>query len=141
MRLVKVLMFATLAACVGAPALADVVVVVSAKSPITTLSQNQTVNIFLGKSNRFPDETPALPVDQREGAAVRDEFYSRFAGKSAAQVKAHWSKIIFTGRGRPPAEVENSGEVKKRVAANPGAIGYIDKSALDANVKMVTILP
>jgi ABC-type phosphate transport system substrate-binding protein len=33
--------------------------------------------------------------------------------------------------------VSNSAEVKKFVASNPDAIGYIDRSALDASVKAV----
>src|SRR5580692_9895378 len=79
---------------------ADVVAVVSSKSPVTTLSKNQVMDIFLGKRTSFPDGSSAVPIDQTEGSAVRDEFYSRIAGMSPAQVKAFWSKIIFTGRGQ-----------------------------------------
>jgi ABC-type phosphate transport system substrate-binding protein len=116
---------------------ADVVVVVSASNPVAALTRNQAVDIFLGKSSRFPDGNPAVPIDQAEGAAARDEFYLSFAGKSAAQVNAHWSKMIFTGRGRPPREVANDAEVKKRLADNPNAIGYLDQSQVDASVKVL----
>ena len=119
----------------------DVVAVVSAKSAVTTLSKSQVANIFLGKTARFPDGSQALPIDQSEGAAARDEFYTKFTGKSAAKLKAHWSTIIFTGRGRPPREVANDGDVKKLLANNHNAIGYVDKSALDAAVKVVPISP
>ncbi len=89
------------------------VAVVSAKSPVGTLGKNEIADIFLGKASRFPDGHPAVPVDQAEGSPARDEFYLHFAGKSPAQLKAHWSKIIFTGRGQPPREVGNGVEVKK----------------------------
>ncbi|MDP2093815.1 MAG: phosphate ABC transporter substrate-binding protein, partial [Hydrogenophaga sp.] len=59
---------------------AEVVAVVSAKSPVVTLSKNQVVDIFLGKASRFPDGRLAVPVDQDEGSAARDEFYATFAG-------------------------------------------------------------
>ena len=118
-------------------ALADVVAVVSAKSPVTTLSKDQVVDIFLGKASRFPDGSPAVPIDQVEGSAARDEFYLKSAGKSPAQLKAHWSKIIFTGRGQPPKEVVNSVEVKKRLVENPNAIGYIEQNLVDGSVKVV----
>ena len=55
----------------------------------------------------------------------------------AAQVKAIWSKILFTGRGVPPKQLLDSAAVKKAVAANPKAVGYIEKSAVDASVKVV----
>jgi len=116
---------------------AEVVAVVSAKNPVTMLSKNQVVDIFLGKTSRFPDGTPAVPIDQEEGSAARDEFYATFAGKSPAQLKAHWSKIIFTGRGQPPMAVSTSIEVKKHVVETPNAIGYIDKTLVDGSVKVL----
>lgn len=142
MRKLKHAALVSLVLCLSAvPAFAEVVVVVSDRSPVTTLSKNQITDIFLGKNSRFPDGNQAVPIDQGEGSSVRDQFYATFIGKSAAQVKAHWSKIIFTGRGQPPAEVSNGSEVKKRLAGNPAAVGYIDKSELDASVKALTISP
>jgi ABC-type phosphate transport system substrate-binding protein len=111
--------------------------VVSAKSPIVALSKAQVADIFLGKAIRFPDGTKAVPIDQAEGLAVRDEFYDKVAGKSAAQIKAYWSKIIFTGRGQPPPNVSNAIEMKKRLVENPAAIGYIDRDLVDESVRMV----
>jgi ABC-type phosphate transport system substrate-binding protein len=119
------------------PTMADVVAVVSSKSAVTTLNKNQIADIFLVKSARFPDGSPAAPIDQAEGAAVRDEFYVKVVGKTASQIKAYWSKIIFTGRGQPPPSVSNSIEMKKRISDNPAAIGYIDRSQVDDSVRVV----
>jgi len=116
---------------------ADVVAVVSAKSQATSLSKAQVADIFLGKAIRFPDGTRAIPIDQAEGSAARDEFYDKVAGKTAAQIKAYWSKIIFTGRGQPPPTVANTIEMRKRIGENPAAIGYIDRSMVDDTVKVV----
>jgi ABC-type phosphate transport system substrate-binding protein len=116
---------------------ADVVAVVSSTSTITSLSNAQVTDIFLGKVNRFPNGTLAVPIDQVEGSPARDEFYATFASKSAAQVKSLWAKIIFTGRGQPPKAVSNSAEVKKLLAANPQTIGYIERSSVDNSVKIL----
>ena len=123
----------------GAPAAADVVAVVSAKSTVTTLTKSQLVDIFMGKTARFPDGSQAVPIDQSEGTMVRNEFYRTVAGKTAAQIKAHWSKIIFTGRGQPPQAAAGSSEIKKRVVANPHTIGYIEPDLLDESVRAVTL--
>jgi hypothetical protein len=124
------------AAAVGV-ARADVVAVVSSKSQITTLSKNQIVDIFLGKRTRFPDGSSAIPIDQAEGSAARDEFYARLADMSAAQVKAFWARIIFTGRGQPPRTVTTSLEAKRLVVADTNAISYIDQSLVDSTVRVV----
>jgi ABC-type phosphate transport system substrate-binding protein len=119
------------------PVMADVVAVVSSKSAVTTLSKSQVIDIFLAKSVRFPDGSPAVPIDQIEGAAARDAFYANFSGKSAAQMKAYWSKIIFTGRGQPPKSVSNGDEIKKLLIQNPSAIGYIERSLVDDSVRIL----
>lgn len=116
---------------------ADIVAVVSSKSAITALSKIQIMDIFLGKRTRFPDGSLALPIDQTEGSAARDEFYAKFADMSPAQLKAFWSKIIFTGRGQPPKTVTTSLEAKKLLLTNPDAISYIDRSMVDSSLRVV----
>jgi ABC-type phosphate transport system substrate-binding protein len=116
---------------------ADVVAVVSKTSTITSLSNAQLTDIFLGKVSRFPNGALAVPIDQVEGSPARDEFYAIFASKSPAQVKSLWAKIIFTGRGQPPKTVSNSSAVRKLLAANPQAIGYIERSSVDNSVKIL----
>ncbi len=116
----------------------DVVVIVSRESAVTALTRDQVADLFLGKLSRFPGGAKAVPLDQPEGSALRNAFYSGFAGKSDAQVKAHWSKIIFTGRGQPPAEVPDSQTARRRVAADPGAIAYIERSLADESVRIVS---
>lgn len=119
--------------------LADVLVVTGAKSPSTTLSKNQVSDVFLGKVVSLPDGSSAAPIDQPESSPLRDEFYSKVANKSAAQAKAHWAKLYFTGRGVPPREGTDSGDIKRILNSTPGAIGYIEQSALDSSVKVVFV--
>ena len=118
-------------------AVSDVVAVVSAKSNVTALSKNQIVDIFLGNTSLLPNGEKAIPIDQAEGSAARDEFYAKFTGKSAAQMKAHWSKIIFTGRGQPPKEAAFSSDAKKRIVDNPNAIGYLESNMVDSSVRVL----
>ena len=112
-----------------------VAAVVSAKNSITTLSKSQIADIFWGKANRFPNGSLAVPIDQSEGSAERDDFYEKLAGKSPAQMKTYWAKVIFTGRGQLPKAVLDSIEMKARVASDPQAIGYMDVSLLDDGVR------
>ncbi len=119
------------------PAIADVVPVVSVKSPITVLTRDQVADIFLGRSTRYPNGDRAMPIDQLESSVARDDFYARFTGKLPAQVKAHWSKVIFTGRGQPPPEASSETELKKRLTSDPHAIGYVERTAADASLRVV----
>jgi ABC-type phosphate transport system substrate-binding protein len=120
---------------------AGLVVVVSARSPVATLRADQVAEIFLGQAGRFPDGGEAVALDQVVGSPLRNEFYAKVAAKSPALLKAYWSKMIFTGRGQPPREAPGSSAVRRLVADNPSLIGYIDRSALDASVKPVLVVP
>jgi ABC-type phosphate transport system substrate-binding protein len=116
-------------ALAAAAANAEVAVIVSAKSTATTMTPDEIANIYLGKS------TAMKPVDN--ATPVRSQFYTKVAGKDEAQVKAIWSKLVFTGKATPPKEMASSADVVKAVAADPNAIGYVDKAAVDASVKVV----
>jgi ABC-type phosphate transport system substrate-binding protein len=116
-------------------AAAEVVIVVNPKNAATHMTPEQASQFFLGKSTMF------TPVDQSESSAIRAEFYKKVADKEPSQVKAIWSKLVFTGKGTLPKEYPSNAEVKKAVAADPNGIGYIDKSAVDASVKVIATLP
>jgi ABC-type phosphate transport system substrate-binding protein len=133
----RVLFGLALCLVLGGTVMADVVAVVSSKNPVATLSKSQVADIFLGKTVRFPDGALAEPIDQEEGSPARDEFYATFTGKSPAQIKSHWTKIIFTGRGQPPKAVANSVAVRRLIAANPQVISYIERTAVDSSVKVL----
>jgi ABC-type phosphate transport system substrate-binding protein len=123
--------------CAAQVASAEVVVVVSAKSSVASLTSEQVAQIFLAKSTSFPGGGTAVPIDQDESAAARTEFYTKVAGKDAAQLNAYWSQLLFSGKAQRPAHAPDSAGVKALVAAKPEAIGYIDKSAVDGSVKVV----
>ena len=125
------------AAILGAtvPAMAEVVVVVNPKAAEATMTKEQVAQFFLGKSSAM------TPVDQPEDAPIRGEFYKKVTDKDASQAKALWSKLVFTGKATMPKEAANSAAVKALVAGNPKAIGYMEKSAVDATVKVVFTAP
>ncbi len=120
-----------------ANAQSNVVVVVSSKSAVKSLSAEQTSKIFLGKVVTFPNGQAAVPIDLPEGNTVRDEFYAKVVHKNPSQLTAYWAKVIFTGDGRPPSLQTDSMAVRKAVAHNPNAIGYIEKSAVNRSVRIV----
>ena len=119
-----------LAFLLGGAALADDIVVIAnpAAGPI---SKEQIADLYLARNSAW------TPLDQAAGSSIYAEFYKKLTGRDTAQVKAIWSRILFTGRGVPPKQLIDSAAVKKAVAANPKAVGYIERSAVDASVKVI----
>jgi ABC-type phosphate transport system substrate-binding protein len=115
----------------GVAQAAEIAVIVS---PASTLTKDQISDVFLGKN------TSNSPVDLPEASPVRAAFYSKATGKESAQVKAAWARLVFSGKAQPPKELPDAAAVKKAVAADPKAVGYIEKSAVDGTVKILTSL-
>ncbi len=127
--------FLVLAAAVTAASAAnagDVVVVMAAGAAAP--SKDVIANVYLGRS------TELKPLDLPESSPARQYFYKKATDRDAAQVKAVWSRITFTGQGKPPKELVDAAAVKKAVAADPKAIGYILKADVDSTVKVILSL-
>ncbi len=75
--------------------------------------------------------------NQNEGSAAREAFNDKVLGKSSSQLKAYWSRLIFTGKGTPPKESGSDADVVSLVAKNPNLVGYVDAAAVDGSVKVV----
>lgn len=115
---------------------AETVIIVN-KDNSAAITSEDIAKIYLGKMKSFPGGTSAKPVDHQPGTVLRVGFLDSVVGKTESQMKAYWSRLIFTGKGVPAKVYKSDDEVKKFVAANPDAIGYIDASAVDDTVKVV----
>lgn len=118
---------------------AQVVVIVSAKSPVNSLSRQQVSNIFLGRSHAYPDGTKAIPVDLQNGTGLREEFCEKVHGIAPSQLNAYWSRMIFTGKGNPPKEAIPAEIAVKLTAANAHLISYVDRGWVDSSVRVVLV--
>jgi ABC-type phosphate transport system substrate-binding protein len=115
---------------------AEIAVVVH-PSNAASLDASSLSRIFLGKMKSFPGGGQAVPVNQSEGSSATSEFNSKVLKKSGSQLKAYWSKLVFTGKGTPPKAIGSDAEVISLVSSNPNLIGYVDASAVTGDVKVV----
>ncbi|MDQ7731552.1 phosphate ABC transporter substrate-binding protein [Halomonas sp. SpR1] len=121
------------------PASAEVLVVVAAEAPVTRLTRSDLRDVYLGRRTLMINGVEVVPLDLTEGTAVRSEFYTHYTGQTPAQIKAHWARQIFTGRGQPPQALANSRAVVERLVSDAKSLGYIDSSFLDERLRVVTI--
>ncbi len=124
----------------SAAARADVVVIAGAASPLELRDAAEVARIFLGKSEVTAGGALVVALDQPEGAPARTEFYRQFTGKTPAQVRAYWARLIFTGKGQPPRQLD-AASTAKALAANPRAIAYVDRAAVPSGTRIVFPAP
>ena len=132
----KKMLCASLLTLFAGIAQADIAVIVNPANG-DNISKTDIANLYLAKTKTFPGGKNAIPLDRPEGSAARVEFVTKVIDKDEAQMKAYWSRLIFTGKAVPPKIMESDADVKDLVARNPDAIGFIDAGAADDSVKVV----
>lgn len=121
-------------------AMADIVLVTSAESPIVEISREEAEQLYLGRLSALRNGTPVRLLDLPAGE-IRDNFYLRLLGKNSIQARAYWSRMVFTGRARPPREVSGATELGALMARDPNLIGYIAEEALTPELRVLLRLP
>lgn len=136
MKFSRSIMYFCLLCC--SPAYADVAVIVNIQNT-NTISEEEIKRIFLGKNKSFADGEATLAINLKSGDDTRVEFEQKVLDKTSTQVKAYWSKLIFTGKAKPIKELSSTSEIINFVAENPNAIAYIDAAKSNEKVKVVKV--
>ena len=110
--------------------------VVIAKSATHAPSMDDIKAYFSAIKFTWSDGAKVEVVDQPE-TALAESFYTKLVGKSMSQIRKDWTKLILSGQAAAPTKCAGDDEVKKAVAGNPNAIGFIATSALDGTVKEI----
>ncbi|MDP4537697.1 phosphate ABC transporter substrate-binding protein [Alkalimonas collagenimarina] len=125
-----------LGACLSWPLHAETVVIVVHPSNTADISTDELSRLYLGRTRTFSNGESAVPINLAENQPMRTVFDEKALSRSSAQLKAYWSKLVFTGKGSPPQEADTVDEMVKLVATNPSIIGYVPESAADDRVRI-----
>jgi len=110
-------------------------VVVSKDSPLATFDADEAKKVFLGREAVIAGQSVSV-IYQKDGA-IRTDFETKVLGKTGSDLSAYWSKLIFTGKAAAPDEVAGDAGVKSKLAASPGAVGYVSDAGIDGSVKVL----
>lgn len=119
---------------------ANVVIVVNNSNPVTTVKKSALGRYFLKKTTAWESGTPVVPVDLPAVDPLREEFSGWILKMSPKNVEGHWITESLTGGKSAPEIVNSTALVKKRVASDPGGVGYIDSADVDGSVKVIEIV-
>jgi ABC-type phosphate transport system substrate-binding protein len=116
---------------------ADNVAVIVNKDNDHAINKALIAKIYTGKDKEWSNGDKILLLDLPENSPTRVSFSNDILGKSVSGLKFTWAQMMFSGVAVPPKVVQSDEEVKKYVAENKNAIGYIKASSLDDSVKVV----
>lgn len=120
--------------------MAEVVVVVGHASPVSSLSESQLRQLYLEGAGRIAG-TNVKALDLPEDSRARRAFYQEAVGKTPAQMKSYWARMIFTGRGAPPRTVSGNRAMQVMLENNPELIGYLPADQVSSGLKVLYRFP
>ncbi len=127
--LAVLLALAALALAWAGTAHAEPLAIVSARADgIAALDRETAEQLFLGRRTTLANGRAVTLIDLPAGAE-RDRFYLQLTRKNPSQIRAYWSRLVFTGRAQPPGEAAGIDDARRLVLAAPGAITYLPLSA------------
>lgn len=128
------------AAFSGPASAAEVVLVTAINSRISILSTDEASQLYLGRRTTLEDGTQVSLYDLPIGP-TRDRLYTLLTGKNPSQIRAYWSRQVFTGRALPPREASSQADLPTLLLNDPTAIGYLPDGPLDPRLRVLLKLP
>jgi hypothetical protein len=103
------------------------------------VDRRDVARIFLRARHFWNDGSPIVPLNLEAGSALRAAFVARVLVLDPARLAAYWNEQYFHGV-FPPTVLASSAAVKRYVANDSRAIGYLDAREVDDTVRVVLTL-
>jgi ABC-type phosphate transport system substrate-binding protein len=100
------------------------------------LPLDDVARIFLKKQRFWDDGAPIVPLNREAESRLRERFSRKVFGMSSSALAAYWNDQYFLGT-FPPVTLSSTEAVKRYVASDPNAIGYVEASSVDSTVRVV----
>lgn len=88
-----------------------------------TLPDGQAVHVFV-----LSDDNP-----------IHELFSKKILGVYPHQLRLAWDRAVFSGTGQAPNEVPDEAAMLKAVTSTPGGVGYVKRSSLTNQVRVLDI--
>lgn len=103
------------------------------------VSRDAVRALFAMRQRHWPDGTTARVFVLTDGHPVHQRFVKERLDAFPHQLQLAWDRAVFSGTGQAPVRVGTQAEMRERVAATPGALGYLTREYLDDRVQIMAI--
>ncbi len=102
----------------------------------TELSIEEVVQIYLRRKRFWDDGTVIVPLNLPSQAPLRARFSELVLNQTETRLADYWNRRYFDGI-LPPATLASTEAVRRYVASDANAIGYVPASEVDGSVRVV----
>jgi ABC-type phosphate transport system substrate-binding protein len=100
------------------------------------LSIEEVAQIYLRRKRFWDDGSTIVPLNLSSPAPLRARFSQLVLHQTERRLADHWNRLYFDGI-LPPATLASTEAVRRYVASDPNAIGYVPAADVDGSVRVV----
>jgi chromosome segregation ATPase len=115
-----------------------VLVLINTRSGVSQVSRSQLKAIYLGQQTTWSNGTPVRAFNRRASSAAGKAFSRRVVGWGT--YKKLWDSAPAALAGHQPVSISKADVMASRVAATPGAVGYVLESELTSTPAGVRVM-
>jgi ABC-type phosphate transport system substrate-binding protein len=100
------------------------------------LSMEDVAQIYLRRRRFWDDGAPVVPLNLPSATPLRERFSRVVLRENEARLGEYWNRQYFHGV-LPPSVLASTAAVRRYVASDPNAIGYVPESEVDGSVRVL----
>jgi hypothetical protein len=114
----------------------DPIVVVVHPERHVELSIEDVGQIYLRRKRFWNDGAPVVPLNLSSTDPLRERFSRRVLRQNEERLAEYWNRQYFYGI-FPPSTLASTEAMRRYVASDPNAIGYLPASRVDRSVQVL----
>lgn len=107
--------------------------------PDPTVKRPAAWAIFSMRLRTWSDGSATTVFVLHDNVPLHAEFTKKILDTFPYQLRRAWDRLVFSGTGQAPTEVESVDEMYQRIVSTPGSIGYLPDDRVDARVRVLKV--
>lgn len=103
------------------------------------ISRNTLRAIFSKRLQNWPEGTAITVFVLGDRSPLHIAFCKQILNVFPYQLRRAWDRLVYSGTGQSPLEVNTEEDMRKRIANTPGAIGYLPTIGQDDELKVLPV--
>lgn len=99
------------------------------------IKSSELRSIFQMRRRSWQDGTPVRVFVLPDNHPVHQAFCKNTLGVFPYRLRKAWDRLVFTGTGQQPTQVESIQAMRDIIQQTPGAIGYLPENLLDPSLR------
>ncbi|MGR9045357.1 MAG: substrate-binding domain-containing protein [Gammaproteobacteria bacterium] len=116
-----------------------VIPVINPNSSQTSISRNGLSAIFKMRLRHWKDGSPVTVFVLGDENPLHKLFCKQILNVFPHQMRRSWNKLVFSGTGQAPIQVNNQEEMIQKISTTPGAVGYLNPQDLTDDISILEI--